>query len=94
MLGDVFVEIERGHSTQLFASGATIPAQGDAADIQKLIANMNSIATDVKKITDTLYDALNGEGENNLKSMIRNMEETAKNIADIVPKMKQNFIML
>lgn len=84
MLGDVFVEIERGQSTQLFASGATIPVEGDAADMQKLIANMNSIALDVKKITSTLTDALNGEGENNLKAMITNLENTAANIAKLV----------
>ncbi len=84
MLGDVYLEIERGNSPTYFASGAIIPVEGDAGDIQKLIANMNSIAGDVKKITASLSEALEGEGENNIKSMIRNMEQTAARIANLV----------
>lgn len=84
MLGDVFVEVERGESKSLLASGATLPSKGDPADMQKLIANMNNIAADVKKITASLTDALTGEGDGNLKSLIANLGKTAARIADIV----------
>ena len=86
MLGDVYLEVERGESNKYLASGATIPVEGDAGDIQKLIANMNNIAGDVKKITASLTEALEGSGENNIKSMIRNMEQTAARIAQLVER--------
>lgn len=84
MLGDVFIEIERGESHTFLASGSNIPSHGDPSDMQKLIANMNNIATDVKKITASLTDALTGEGDGNLKNLIANLGKTASRIASIV----------
>lgn len=84
MLGDVFIEVQRGQSRTFLASGAIIPSQGDPADMQKLIANMNNIAADVKKITASLTDALTGDGDGNLKALIANLGKTASRIATIV----------
>jgi phospholipid/cholesterol/gamma-HCH transport system substrate-binding protein len=86
ILGDKYVEITPGTlKTAYIAPGGRIDQTERQADIDRLFAQFNVIADDIKVIASSLRNVLGGEaGEASLRAILHDMREVTGNINSLV----------
>ncbi|MBX9703774.1 MAG: MlaD family protein, partial [Silvanigrellaceae bacterium] len=93
LLGDVYVEIDRLETAggEVLASGSQIPLNPIKADMNSLMASLNVIAEDVKKVTKSFAQAFGtAKGEKPLKNILENIEVVTADAREIVANQKKN----
>ncbi len=72
---------------QYVQPGGVIPEGGPAVDVDRILAQLSSIGTDIKAVTQSLNSALGGpEGEKNIREIITRTRDTAANLQAITAK--------
>jgi len=85
LLGEKFLEIDPGSPgiTEL-KPGEEIQQGAPPPDIDKVIVQLNSIASDIKTITQPLSEALGGkEGKESIRSIVDNIKEASTGFNNI-----------
>ncbi len=85
LLGDVYIEFVRGKNpTELLKSGDIILLGQDSGGIQALMAQMSSIAADVKKVTAVLSNSLGTKNsEMSIESILKNVDAFTADLKNI-----------
>ena len=93
ILGEKYIEIMPGTQGEAFiAEGGEITNVQRQADIDRLLTQIGSIADDVKVITTSLSRVLGGEeGEESLKSIVRNTRDLTENLNKVVKQNDEKF---
>ena len=93
LLGEKYLEIIPGQPEEGFlAEGDTIAQTEKAADLDRLIHQLSSIAEDVKAVSASLREALGTpEGEQSIKEIVANIRELSRNLSTTVKKNQDNF---
>lgn len=93
ILGEKYVEIVPGSEWETYLEeGERIISVERQADIDRLLAQIGAIADDVKVVTTSLSNVLGGEeGEESLKSIVRNMRDMAESMNRIVEQNDEKF---
>lgn len=96
ILGDKFVEIVRGTpGMPPLQSGDEIIYVEKQADIDKILRDLGSIASDVMSVTASLKKVVGGEeGEENLRSIIKNTRELSDNLNKVVEQNDEKFSIM
>jgi len=88
VLGDKYVELEPGTvGEEYLGDGGVIADVKKQADIDKLLRDLGNISSDVMKVTSSLENVIaGGEGEANLKAIMKNTRELTENLNNIVKR--------
>ncbi|MDR0882666.1 MAG: MlaD family protein [Candidatus Adiutrix sp.] len=81
ILGDKYVELISGQSSEMIKPGSEINAAQSASDISDVMKQLGDIATDIKKITGPLAEGSTGS---DLKEMVSNLKEMSVRLNNIV----------
>src|SRR3989304_499001 len=86
LLGEKFLEIDPGTTgTAELKAGDEILQGAPPPDMDKLIVQLNSIAADIKSITQPISEVLGGtEGKDSIKSIVDNIKEASAGVNNIV----------
>jgi phospholipid/cholesterol/gamma-HCH transport system substrate-binding protein len=96
ILGDKFIEIEPGtrESGYIEAQGL-IKQVEQQADIDKILRELGTIASDVMEVTASLKKVVGGEeGVANLKAIIQNTRELSENLNMVVKQNDEKFSIM
>ncbi len=93
ILGEKYIEIVPGTKGEAFLKeGERITWVEGQADIDRLLNQLGSIADDVKVVTASLGKVLGGEeGEESLRSIVRNTRDLTDNLNKIVKQNDEKF---
>ncbi len=93
ILGEKYIEIIPGTKGEVFlAEGEEITHVQRQADIDRLLTQLGSIADDVKVVTTSLSRVLGGEeGEESLRSIVRNTRELTESLNKVVRQNDEKF---
>lgn len=84
ILGDYILVLTAGFAGEPLADGSDIPLVLQDSGIQSLLSNSEAIMGDIKQITGSLADALNGNGEGSqIAQLLGNLNKTLENIRDM-----------
>jgi phospholipid/cholesterol/gamma-HCH transport system substrate-binding protein len=85
MLGERVLEIVPGTSPEFLEDGGVITRTREAADVDRLLARLTGVATDVEKIAQSFRNALGGpEGEETVRDIVANVHALSGRLRDIV----------
>ncbi|RMG57675.1 MAG: MCE family protein [Deltaproteobacteria bacterium] len=85
LLGEKYLEIYPGQSSEAVPKGGEIGKVVSGANLDELIRKVTLIADDVKKVTESLAEALGGkEGKASLKEMVENLRESTRALRAIL----------
>ena len=92
LLGEKYIEIKPGLKEDFLAPNGEI-RQGDSmVDIDHFFNQMNSVASDMKRVTASLNKVFGGrEGERSLKNTFDSVEDLTANLSDQVRENKVRF---
>ncbi len=93
ILGEKYIEIIPGKMREIcLKEGEQITRVVDQADIDRLLNQIGSIADDIKVVTTSLSMVLGGEeGEESLRSIVRNMKDLTDNLNMVVKQNDEKF---
>lgn len=93
ILGEKYIEILPGTKGESFITeGEEITNVQRPADIDRLLSQLGSIADDVKVVTTSLSRVLGGdEGEESLKSIVRNTRDLTESLNKVVRQNDEKF---
>ena len=93
ILGEKYIEIIPGKMREIcLKEGEQITMVVDQVDIDRLLNQIGSIADDIKVITTSLSMVLGGEeGEESLRSIVRNMRDLTDNLNMVVKQNDEKF---
>ena len=93
ILGEKYIEIVPGTKGEAFLKeGERITRVEGQADIDRLLNQLGSVADDVKVVTASLSKVLGGEeGEESLRSIVRNTRDLTDNLNKIVKQNDEKF---
>jgi phospholipid/cholesterol/gamma-HCH transport system substrate-binding protein len=93
ILGEKYIELIPGTKGEVFLKeGERIIRVKGQADIDRLLTQIGSIADDVKMVTTSLGNVLGGEeGEESLKSIVKNTRDLTANLSKIVKQNDEKF---
>lgn len=93
ILGDVYIEIQRNQKSQeLLHSGDELKLNPESNDLDTLLATLNSVARDVKKVSTSFASVLGGnKGEKSLQNIVDNIEGITADIRDVTSSQKRNL---
>lgn len=93
ILGDVFIEVTRNEAGQGFLeNGSALPLSPESNDIQTLITTLNSVARDIKKVSNSFANVLGTEqGETSLKNIVGNIEGITADLREVTSSQKTNL---
>lgn len=93
ILGEKYIEIVPGTKWEAYIEeGERITHVERQADVDRLLTQIGSIADDVKVVTTSLSNVLGGEeGEESLRSIVRNMRDMAESMNRIVEQNDEKF---
>jgi len=93
ILGEKYIEIIPGTKGEVFLKeGEQITRVVRQADIDKLLNRVGSIADDIKVVTTSLSKVLGGEeGEESLRSIVRNTRDLTANLNKVVEQNDEKF---
>lgn len=92
LLGDKYIEISPGTvSAKVVSEGAQISEQ-PSADLDKLVNQLSSIATDIKDVSSSLSKVLGGdEGEESLRNIVDNVKDLTANLKRLITDNEEKF---
>ena len=93
ILGDVYIEIQRNNKEQeLMHSGDQIKLNPESNDLDTLLATLNGVARDIKKVSVTFAEVLgNKKGEKSLQNIVDNIEGITGDLRDVTSSQKTNL---
>ncbi|MBI3596822.1 MAG: MCE family protein [Nitrospirae bacterium] len=92
LLGDKYLELVPGKEEGYLKNGDSITQSEQVADLDRLINQFSSIATDIKTVSASLREALGTkEGETSLKEIVANIRELSHNLNGAVKDNRENF---
>ena len=96
ILGDKFIEIEPGTNGRGYIeSGGEISRVEQQADLDKILRDLSTIASDVMYVTASLKKVVGGdEGAANLRAIIQNTRELSENLNKVVEKNDEKFTIM
>ncbi|HLF86909.1 MAG TPA: MlaD family protein [Nitrospiria bacterium] len=81
LLGEKYLEIITGKETGILNDGDTIEASGEAADVDRLVNQLSSVAEDIKAVTSALKGSFGTEeGAESVKEIMSNFRDLSKNL--------------
>ncbi|HQH81160.1 MAG TPA: MlaD family protein, partial [bacterium] len=91
-LGDTYVEIIPGsQGAPLLSKDSQIEFTGRTGDINSLVGQFSSIATDVKQMTSSLKTMIGDNQDYPINRIVSNLEEFTRSIRDITIQNQQNI---
>ena len=96
ILGDKFIEIEPGTKQSGYIEvDGDIKQVEQQADIDKILRQLGTIASDVMEVTASLKKVVGGdEGVANLKAIIQNTRELSENLNTVVKQNDEKFSIM
>ncbi|MDD5475412.1 MAG: MlaD family protein [Syntrophales bacterium] len=96
ILGDKYVDITPGTPEYGYIlEGGEIVYVERPADLDKLLQELGTIASDVMSVTASLREVMGGEdGEANLRAIVENTRQLTENLNRVVERSDKNFTML
>lgn len=93
ILGEKYIELIPGEMRDAYLrEGDRITRVAGQADIDRLLNQIGSIADDIKMVTASLSRVMGGEeGEESLRSIVRNMRDLTDNINMVVKQNDEKF---
>jgi phospholipid/cholesterol/gamma-HCH transport system substrate-binding protein len=92
LLGDKYLELIPGKEEGYLKDGDSITQSEQVADLDRLINQFSSIASDIKTVSASLREALGTkEGETSLKEIVANIRELSRNLNGTVKDNRENF---
>lgn len=93
LLGERYLEIIPGQPEEGFLTeGDMIEHTEKAADLDRLIHQISSIAEDVKAVSASLREALGTkEGEQSIKEIVANIRDLSRNLSNTIKNNQDNF---
>lgn len=93
ILGDVYIEIMRNtQGIGFMSSGDLMPKVAESNDMDTLMTNLNAIARDIKRISNSLANVVGTpEGETSIKNIVANIEGVTSDLRDITSSQKTNI---
>ncbi len=87
LLGEKYIEIKQGRSKEEVKPNGFITQGAPPVDIDQVIAQLSSIATDIKSVTEPLSKALGGKkGEESIRSIVENIKGVTKDLRNIISR--------
>ena len=87
VLGDRFVEVRQGKSSEFLVAGATLAHTQSPIDLSQVIAEVGPAIKDLKKVAEGLSEILGSEeGRNNLKELIVNLRDASAAFKEVGEK--------
>jgi len=85
LLGEKYIEIEQGVLKENVGPDGFIAQGAPPVDIDQVVSQLSSIATDIKSVTGPLSKALGGkEGEKSVKNIVENIKEVTTDLKNII----------
>jgi phospholipid/cholesterol/gamma-HCH transport system substrate-binding protein len=85
VLGEKYVEIRPGGSTQLLAEGGTLRTGAPPGDLDQLVSSLSAISADVKQVTERLARVFGTDaGEQQLREIVSGLRDTAVGLGEVV----------
>ncbi len=93
LLGERYVELIPGSpNAPSLEAGGEITRVTTYTDLDKLISILSDAATDIKKVSESLSNALGGrEGQATLKNIVTNIEEITERLNNVVKRNDEKF---
>jgi phospholipid/cholesterol/gamma-HCH transport system substrate-binding protein len=93
ILGDVYIEIQRNlNEKTLMHSGEELKLNPESNDLETLLATLNSVARDIKKVSTTFADVMgNKNGQKSLQDIVDNIHGITQDLHDVTSSQKQNI---
>lgn len=92
LLGEKYLEILAGKESGFLNDGDIIEPTGEAADVDRLVNQLSSVAEDIKVLTSSLKGALGTEeGKESVKEIVSNLRDLSKNLNLFVSSNKDSF---
>jgi len=92
LLGDKYLELIPGKEEGYLKDGDSITQSEQVADLDRLINQFSSIASDIKTVSASLREALGTkEGETSLKEIVANIRDLSHNLNATVKDNRENF---
>ena len=88
LLGEKYLELIPGEAGAMpIAAGGEITHVRTYADMDKLITQLSEVAADIKKVSESMSEALGtDEGKQSLKNIVRNVEEVTAGVNTIIAR--------
>jgi phospholipid/cholesterol/gamma-HCH transport system substrate-binding protein len=91
-LGETYVELIPGDpGAGYLEKGSEVISGGQTGDINTMVDQFNSIADDIKKITSSLAEIKEGEGQAPINRIVENLDEFTAAIKDLTIKNQDNI---
>jgi phospholipid/cholesterol/gamma-HCH transport system substrate-binding protein len=85
VLGEKYVEIVPGKSTEHLSDGDQIVSTVSPADLDNLMNQISEIATDIKSVSDSLKQSIGTkEGSDNIKEILVNVRDTTRVLKEVM----------
>lgn len=92
ILGDVYIEISRNINAHELVHSGELQRNPQSNDLETLMANLNAIARDIKKVSGSFANVLGGKkGETSLQNIVANIEGITADLRDVTSSSKQNL---
>ncbi len=93
VLGDKYIELTPGTKDQNYITpGGEITQAEKAADLDRLLQKVSSIADDIKAVTSTLSKVMGGEaGQSSLSDILENTRQLTRNLNAVVMNNEANL---
>ena len=84
LLGEKYIEISPGTSTEFIKANTLVEEGGPSADVDRVLTQLSTIGGDIQKVTRSLSNVLGGEeGEQSIKELVTGAKETMTNLQEI-----------
>jgi phospholipid/cholesterol/gamma-HCH transport system substrate-binding protein len=93
ILGDVYIEIQRNLAEhEMMHSGDKMELNPLSNDLDTLLATMNGIGRDIKKVSGTFANVLGTKkGESSIQNIVDNIEGITADLRDVTSSQKKNL---
>ncbi|MGQ9693841.1 MAG: MlaD family protein, partial [Thermodesulfobacteriota bacterium] len=90
LLGEKYIEISPGPGPEFIKAGEKIAEGAPAIDVDRVLAQLSAIGTDIKSVTQSLSQALGGEeGERTVKELVSSAKKTLAAFQDITQRIEE-----
>ncbi|MBI5442081.1 MAG: MCE family protein, partial [Deltaproteobacteria bacterium] len=85
VLGEKYVEVVPGSATELLRDGEWLRSGAPPGDLDRLLANLNEISADVKRVTERLASVFGSDqGERSLREILEGFRGLSVGLRDVV----------
>jgi len=91
-LGETYVELIPGNpETGIIEKGGEMESLGHTGDINSMVSQFNLIAADIKKITGSLAEIIEGETSSPINQIVENLQKFTEAIKDLTVQNQENI---